>query len=83
VSAVPHSSQNLDAGLLSAAHFGQRWDSGLPHSAQNLLLVVLSVPHLVQRMRLIPRVVMDALLYHPAARGDQQTVERRSRDVTL
>jgi hypothetical protein len=34
-------------------------------------------------MRLILGVVMDALLYHPAARGEQQTVERRLRDVTL
>src|ERR1700719_1100100 len=54
VSALPHSSQNLDVGLLSAAHFGQRLDSGAPHSAQNFLLVLLSVPHLVQRMRLNP-----------------------------
>jgi hypothetical protein len=45
VSGVPQSSQNLEAGLLSAAHFGQRRASGLPHSAQNFLALVLSVPH--------------------------------------
>jgi hypothetical protein len=36
--------------LLSAAHFGQRLDSGLPHSAQNFLAPVLSIPHFEQRI---------------------------------
>jgi len=40
--------------MFSAAHFGQRLDSGLPHSAQNFLALVLSVPHLVQRIVLNP-----------------------------
>jgi hypothetical protein len=48
VSAVQHFSQNLDVGLFSAVHFGQRLDSGLPHSA-------LSVTYLIQRVHLILR----------------------------
>jgi hypothetical protein len=54
VSGVPQSSQNLDAGLLSAAHFGQRRVSGLPHSAQNFLALVLSVPQFEQRIGVDP-----------------------------
>jgi hypothetical protein len=44
------SSQNLAVGVFSAAHFGQRLDSGLPHSAQNFLTPALSVPHFEQRI---------------------------------
>jgi len=47
---MPQSSQNLEVGLLSAAHFGQRRVSALPHSAQNFLALVLSVPHFEQRI---------------------------------
>jgi hypothetical protein len=63
LSGEPQSSQNLEVGLLSAAHFGQRRASGLPHSAQNFLALVLSVPHFEQPISVrstetnVPRVV--------------------------
>jgi hypothetical protein len=47
-SAVPQSSQNLAAGVLSAPHLAQRFATGLPHSGQNFLPLVLSAPHLEQ-----------------------------------
>jgi hypothetical protein len=74
-SALPHSSQNLEVGLLSVVHFGQRLDSGVPHSAQNFPLLELSVPHFVQRIGPIPRdtdecyFVSSNVTQRPANRG--------------
>ena len=78
VSGVPQSSQNLEVGLLSAAHFGQRRAGGLPHSAQNFLGLVLSVPHFEQRIGVrstetnVPRLVSRLHLErHLAVQGSQ------------
>jgi len=51
-SAAPQSPQNLEAGVFSAPHFGQRLASPLPHWEQNFLPTALSVPHFVQRIAL-------------------------------
>ena len=68
MSGVPQSSQNLEVGLLSAAHFVQHRTSGLPHSAQNFFAPVLSVPHFEQRID-SPRARRIAIIYHPS-RGE-------------
>src|SRR6266481_2959694 len=82
-SAVPHSSQNLDVGLLSAAHFGQRLDSGPPHSAQNFLAPMLSVPHFEQRIDLSLNESGRLLLYHPTSATNQRGAEERSQNVPI
>ena len=62
--------QNFDVDLLSAAHLGQRLDSGLPHSAQNFLAPVLSIPHFEQRIALYQSTIA------PTGKTDESERER-------
>ncbi len=90
VSGVPQSSQNLEVGLLSAAHFGQRRDSALPHSAQNLFALVLSVPHFEQRIGVrstetnVPRLVSRLRFKRHLAEGAREVpVQVRGRFLQI
>src|SRR5262249_18428010 len=60
-SGAPHWPQNLEPGLLSNPHLGQRALSIVPHWLQNLRPSAFSVPQVVQRIPVV--------LNRPARRG--------------